>query len=217
MEMEDPETIYRSVRRAAEVHRQVRAHAHKTIGPGMSMLEIADFIEDGTRALVEQDTSGMLQSGVGFPTGLSLNHCAAHYTSNAGDKTSQQVTASDWSLDWNGLNRALEMSSRKKRKQVGDRRLRGCHTKSYSPRIALEIGRAKWINRTEWERYVIQAFRKETREIDGVGTEVLVPVHRLLVDVLYRGNRTISLEQFWRRCEWPCRPHPTGTTHPKHF
>jgi methionyl aminopeptidase len=26
-----------------------------------------------------------MDSGVGFPTGLSLNHCAAHYTPNAGD------------------------------------------------------------------------------------------------------------------------------------
>ena len=48
------------------------------------MTEIANNIEDGTRALVEED--GLL-SGVGFPTGLSLNHCAAHYTPNAGDTT----------------------------------------------------------------------------------------------------------------------------------
>lgn len=46
------------------------------------MTEIAELIEDGTRALVEE--SG-LQRGVGFPTGLSRNHCAAHYTPNAGD------------------------------------------------------------------------------------------------------------------------------------
>ena len=25
--------------------------------------------------------------GLAFPTGCSLNHCAAHYTPNAGDKT----------------------------------------------------------------------------------------------------------------------------------
>ena len=25
--------------------------------------------------------------GIGFPTGCSLNNCAAHYTPNAGDKT----------------------------------------------------------------------------------------------------------------------------------
>ncbi|KAH9929678.1 peptidase M24, structural domain-containing protein [Fomitopsis serialis] len=46
------------------------------------MLEIANTIEDGTRALVEE--SGM-ESGVGFPTGLSLNNCAAHYSPNSGD------------------------------------------------------------------------------------------------------------------------------------
>ncbi|KZV74049.1 peptidase M24A, methionine aminopeptidase [Peniophora sp. CONT] len=80
--MEDPEETYASIRRAAAVHRQVRAYARKTIKPGMRMTEIADLIEDGTRALVEEDG---LNSGIGFPTGLSLNNCAAHYTPNAGD------------------------------------------------------------------------------------------------------------------------------------
>jgi len=80
--MEDPETTYNDIRRAAEVHRQVRSAAAKFIRPGRTMTEIAEFIEDGTRALVEADG---FKSGVGFPTGLSLNHCAAHYSPNAGD------------------------------------------------------------------------------------------------------------------------------------
>jgi methionyl aminopeptidase len=50
----------------------------------MTMTDIANYIEDGTRALVEENG---FESGVGFPTGLSLNHCAAHYTPNAGDTT----------------------------------------------------------------------------------------------------------------------------------
>lgn len=50
----------------------------------MSMIEICELIENGTRALVEEN--GM-EAGIGFPTGCSLNHCAAHYTPNAGDKT----------------------------------------------------------------------------------------------------------------------------------
>jgi methionyl aminopeptidase len=82
MAMEDPEITYQSIRRAAEVHRQVRQSARKYIRPGMTMTEIANFIEDGSRALVEETG---LESGIGFPTGLSLNHCAAHYTPNAGD------------------------------------------------------------------------------------------------------------------------------------
>ncbi|KAI0756249.1 peptidase M24A methionine aminopeptidase [Daedaleopsis nitida] len=82
MAMEDPETTYNHIRRAAEVHRQVRKYARKVIRPGMRMLDIAEIIENGTRALVEEDG---LETGVGFPTGLSLNHCAAHYSPNPGD------------------------------------------------------------------------------------------------------------------------------------
>ena len=80
--MEDPEETYQSIRRAAEVHRQVRRYARKVIKPGMSMIDIVETIEDGTRALVEENG---FESGIGFPTGVSLNHCAAHYTPNAGD------------------------------------------------------------------------------------------------------------------------------------
>ncbi|KAI0783325.1 peptidase M24A methionine aminopeptidase [Abortiporus biennis] len=80
--MEDPEVTYNSIRRAAEVHRQVRKYARRMIRPGMAMTDIANNIEDSTRALVEGDG---IDAGVGFPTGLSLNHCAAHYTPNAGD------------------------------------------------------------------------------------------------------------------------------------
>lgn len=87
--MEDPETTYQNIRRAAEVHRQVRQRARKFIRPGLSMTEIAEYIEDGTRALVEENG---LDAGVGFPTGLSLNNCAAHYTPNAGDTTSVLYT-----------------------------------------------------------------------------------------------------------------------------
>lgn len=77
---------YNTIRRAAEVHRQVRQYARRTIKPGMSMLDIVNLVEDGTRALVEEN--GM-ESGIGFPTGVSLNECAAHYTPNAGDKRSK--------------------------------------------------------------------------------------------------------------------------------
>ncbi|CAE7213536.1 unnamed protein product [Rhizoctonia solani] len=90
---EDPATTYQNIRRAAEVHRQVRAHARKHIQPGQTMTDIANNIEEGVRALVEaqgRDKGGMEAenwrlAGIGFPTGLSLNECAAHYTPNAGD------------------------------------------------------------------------------------------------------------------------------------
>lgn len=82
MIMQDPELTYNNIRRGAEVHRQVRKYARRMIKPGMTMTEIVENIENGTRSLVEENG---LESGVGFPTGLSLNHCAAHYTPNGGD------------------------------------------------------------------------------------------------------------------------------------
>ena len=85
---DDPSTSYQSIRRAAEVHRQVRSYARRTIKPGMSMTEIANLIEDGTRALVEETG---LESGIGFPTGLSVNEIAAHYTPNAGDTKGERL------------------------------------------------------------------------------------------------------------------------------
>jgi methionyl aminopeptidase len=78
----DPTDTYQNIRRAAEVHRQVRGYAARNIKPGMTMTEIANMIEDGTRALVEEDG---FESGIGFPTGLSVNEVAAHYTPNPGD------------------------------------------------------------------------------------------------------------------------------------
>ncbi|KAL5596674.1 hypothetical protein BROUX41_006633 [Berkeleyomyces rouxiae] len=76
-------------RHAAEVHRQVRQHAQKTIRPGQTLTEIANGIEDSVRALTGHtglEEGDALVAGMGFPTGLSINHCAAHYTPNAGNK-----------------------------------------------------------------------------------------------------------------------------------
>ncbi|KAG0214128.1 Methionine aminopeptidase 2 [Mortierella sp. GBA30] len=93
---------YNEVRRAAEVHRQVRQYARRNIKPGMSMIDIVEMIENGTRNLVEANG---FESGIGFPTGCSLNHCAAHYTPNAGDKTVLQygdVCKIDFGVHVNG-------------------------------------------------------------------------------------------------------------------
>jgi methionyl aminopeptidase len=46
------------------------------------MMEIVEGIEANVRTLAEGND---MQSGHGFPTGLSLNNCAAHYTPNPGD------------------------------------------------------------------------------------------------------------------------------------
>ena len=85
----------RDIRQAAEVHRQVRKYAQSFIRPGMQMIDICQRLEKKTLELVgtKADWSNYLECGYGFPTGCSLNHVAAHYTPNHGDKT--VLTADD--------------------------------------------------------------------------------------------------------------------------
>jgi methionyl aminopeptidase len=75
---------YNEIRKAAEVHRQVRKYAQENVKPGMSMIQICEMIENGTRELIQENG---LEAGIAFPTGCSLNNVAAHYTPNAGDTT----------------------------------------------------------------------------------------------------------------------------------
>lgn len=44
----------------------------------------SERLEDCSRKLIKENG---LNAGLAFPTGCSLNHCAAHYTPNAGDTT----------------------------------------------------------------------------------------------------------------------------------
>lgn len=76
-------------RKAAEVHRQVRQYAQTIAKPGIPMSQLAQEIEDGVRALLGNqgiEKGDPLRSGMAFPTGLCLNHVAAHWTPNRGDK-----------------------------------------------------------------------------------------------------------------------------------
>ncbi|PVD24978.1 hypothetical protein C0Q70_15474 [Pomacea canaliculata] len=76
--------LYQEMRQAAEAHRQTRRYMQKYIKPGMNMIHICETLEDIARKLINENG---LEAGLAFPTGCSLNHCAAHYTPNAGDPT----------------------------------------------------------------------------------------------------------------------------------
>jgi len=60
-----------SYRKAGDISRKVKAKALAFIRPGMSLLEIAEFIESNIKALDAKPA---------FPCNLSLNNVAAHYT-----------------------------------------------------------------------------------------------------------------------------------------
>eukprot|EP00605_Chrysophyceae_sp_TOSAG23-4_P001535 GSChrysophyteH1.ASY1.ANO1.1683.1 assembled CDS len=69
---------------ASEVHRQVRRWSQSWIKPGIKLTDMCEKLEEMNRSLVRENG---LQCGIGFPTGCSLNHVAAHYTPNVGDET----------------------------------------------------------------------------------------------------------------------------------
>ena len=95
-------------RLAAEAHRQVRHQAQRSIKPGQSLTEIAENIEAGVRALTGHqglEEGDAMKGGMGFPCGLSINNCAAHYTPNAGNKwilKEQDVMKVDFGSHING-------------------------------------------------------------------------------------------------------------------
>ena len=74
----------------------------------MSLTEIAEGIEDSVRALTGHpglEEGDCYKGGMGFPTGLSINNCAAHYTPNAGNKmvlNEQDVMKVDFGVHING-------------------------------------------------------------------------------------------------------------------
>ncbi|AEO58930.1 hypothetical protein MYCTH_2306697 [Thermothelomyces thermophilus ATCC 42464] len=105
----EDETFLGNYRKAAEIHRQTRRWVRETAKPGQSLHDIATGIEDSVRALLDNAGLGPgdgLKSGMGFPTGLCLNHQVAHYTPNPGQKPvvlqQQDVLTVDFGVHING-------------------------------------------------------------------------------------------------------------------
>lgn len=76
------DTVLNDALRAADAHKRVRSGIQKLLKPGASLLEIVSSVEDMTRIMLK----GEKNNGIGFPCGISINDCAAHYTLNPGEK-----------------------------------------------------------------------------------------------------------------------------------
>lgn len=74
----------KSLRKAAEVHKEARSYIQGKIKPGVKLWDICCDVEDRIRHIIKEKGP---EAGMGFPTGCSLNNVAAHYTPNPGDET----------------------------------------------------------------------------------------------------------------------------------
>ena len=105
----EDDVFLNSYRKAAEVHRQARKWVQETVNPGQTLQAIAVGIEDSVRALLGNaglEPGDSRKAGMGFPTGLCLNHQVAHYTPNPGQKEvvlqQQDVMTVDFGVHING-------------------------------------------------------------------------------------------------------------------
>ena len=73
--------IIDSLQKAGKIHKQVRQHLHTSniLTPGTSLVAIANEIETKTRELTLSRGYTSINGGIGFPVGLSINECAAHF------------------------------------------------------------------------------------------------------------------------------------------
>jgi len=80
-----------SMREASEIHRQVRQDAERYIQPGMNLIQICNYIETTNKRLLGYKKKEPLVRSWGFPTGCSINECAAHYTPNPGENLTLKI------------------------------------------------------------------------------------------------------------------------------
>jgi methionyl aminopeptidase len=99
----DPNDVIQSLEKAASIHKQVRSELYPLIQPGVKLIDLADFVEKRTIALSNSKKS--LNNGIGFPIGLSINSCAAHYHPYENDTTilqNEDIVKVDFGVEVNG-------------------------------------------------------------------------------------------------------------------
>jgi len=73
-------------KKAAQIHKKVRELLKDYIKPNIKLYDLCMFIENNVRELSKKNGE-QKNGGVAFPTGVSLNNIAAHWTPNLDDKT----------------------------------------------------------------------------------------------------------------------------------
>nr|XP_027205400.1 proline--tRNA ligase, cytoplasmic-like [Dermatophagoides pteronyssinus] len=101
--LEEQNPAHELYRQAAEAHRQTRRYIQPLIRPGLTTLELCEKLEQKSRQLTAASKTAR---GWAFPTGVSLNSCAAHFTPNKGDPlvrlTRDSVLKVDFGVHFNG-------------------------------------------------------------------------------------------------------------------
>jgi len=71
---------YDDMKKGGAIHKTIKEYIYEHIELDMNLYDLAIDIESKINDLVKYDINNPLDGGVGFPTGLSVNNCAAHWT-----------------------------------------------------------------------------------------------------------------------------------------
>lgn len=66
--------------KGGKIHQTVNNHIKNIIKPNISLIDLANNIENKIKDLTNYKSTIPLNSGIAFPTGLSINNCVAHWT-----------------------------------------------------------------------------------------------------------------------------------------
>lgn len=103
-----------SLRIAGDIHKHVRRKMRDSniLVPGAKLIDISNFIETETKeyASIVLDSLGgsstIINGGIGFPVGLSVNDCAAHYHPHSQDThailSNSDIVKVDFGTEVNG-------------------------------------------------------------------------------------------------------------------
>jgi methionyl aminopeptidase len=95
--------VIKSLEYAAGVHKEVRRFLQPYLKPGIKLIDIAKLIELKTTQLSNQSKS--INKGIGFPVGLAVNDCVAHWHPSSSNKTiltKDDVIKIDFGTEANG-------------------------------------------------------------------------------------------------------------------
>jgi len=102
-----------SLRIAGDIHKHVRRKMRDSniLVPGAKLIDIANFIETETKeyasiAIDAVNGTSVINGGIGFPVGLSVNDCAAHYHPHSQDThailSNSDIVKVDFGTEVNG-------------------------------------------------------------------------------------------------------------------
>jgi methionyl aminopeptidase len=100
-------TVLNDAIKGASVHKKISKKVFEYVIPGITLKEIVRFIETSIREETSFDPLNPLTAGIGFPVGVGVNNCVAHYTPNYEDSdymvSNNDVIKIDYGVHYNGM------------------------------------------------------------------------------------------------------------------